>query len=304
MEFAEFAARAAEIEAEPADLAIVDHVTDLLTEADGDLAVLARFVQGRVFPAWQSRTLDIGPSYCYEAIARAAGHNVSADDVEDRLAEMGDIGAVAASYEFGGQQSLTSFGSGGGESLTVAEVYDELDALAAVEGQGSQDTKIRILQKLFNRTSPEEARYLARIVLSEMRIGVGEGAVRDAIADAFDGRGRTRPAGVERLRPRGRNRLRRRGRGPRRDGTGGPPPGAGDARPDGHRHRRTGRLGDRRCGVEIRRRQSTIALRRGGSVDPLPEHGGRDRPPAGDRRVRRGARHPAGHNRRRGGRHR
>ncbi|WP_408958605.1 ATP-dependent DNA ligase LigA [Natrinema sp. 74] len=210
MEFATFADRAGTIEAEPADLEIVAHVRDLLADAGSDsegrrapeaavepqtLEVVARFVQGRVFPAWDSRTLDIGPSACYEGIARAAGTNVDADDVEERLAEMGEIGDVAASYEFGGQQGLGAFtgggdasaGSGGnGGDLTVREVYDTLEELAAAEGSGSQDRKVDLLFGLFNRCASEEARYLARLVLSEMRIGVGEGTVRDAIAEAFD----------------------------------------------------------------------------------------------------------------------
>lgn len=188
MDFAEFATRAAAIEAEPADLEIVDLVTDLLRAADDDLPILARFVQGRVFPAWRSRTLDVGPSLCYEAIARAAGRNVTAADVEAELAAVGDIGQVAASYEFGGQQSLAAFAGGGdgGSGRSVREVFADLSALADAEGSGSQDTKVRRLQKLFNDSSSEEARYLARLVLSEMRIGVGEGAVRDAIAGAFE----------------------------------------------------------------------------------------------------------------------
>ncbi|SIR16008.1 DNA ligase-1 [Haladaptatus litoreus] len=185
MEFAEFAERAGDIEGLSADTDIIEAVTDLLESANDDLEVLTRFVQGRVFPAWDSTTLDIGPNLCYTAIARAAGQNVSADDVEDKLAEMGDIGAVAGSYEFGGQQGLAAFGAGRDE-LTVAEVADELETLAGVEGSGSQDTKIDILFGLCNRTSSQEARYLARLVLSEMRIGVGEGTVRDAIAGAFD----------------------------------------------------------------------------------------------------------------------
>ncbi|SEV88994.1 ATP-dependent DNA ligase LigA [Natrinema salifodinae] len=188
MEFATFADRAGTIEAEPADLEIVAHVRDLLADAD-DVEIVARFVQGRVFPAWDSTTLDIGPSACYEAIARAAGTNVSADDVEDRLADVGEIGDVAASYEFGGQQGLGAFTGGGGgtgDDLTVREVAETLDDLAAAEGAGSQDRKVDLLFGLFNRCSSEEARYLARLVLSEMRIGVGEGTVRDVVAEAFD----------------------------------------------------------------------------------------------------------------------
>ena len=55
MQFAEFAARAAEIEAEPADLAVVSLLSDLFSDAGDDLPTVARFVQGRVFPAWDSR---------------------------------------------------------------------------------------------------------------------------------------------------------------------------------------------------------------------------------------------------------
>ncbi|USZ68838.1 ATP-dependent DNA ligase [Halorussus salilacus] len=187
MEFGEFADAAAEIEQLSADTEITERVTSLLGSATDDLPVLARFVQGRVFPAWSSETLDIGPNYCYEAVARAAGTNVSAGDVEARLADVGDIGEVAASYEFGGQRGLAAFGSGGDDSaLSVAGVADELAALADAEGSGSRDKKIDILFGLFNRASPREARYLARLVLSEMRIGVGEGTVRDAVASAFD----------------------------------------------------------------------------------------------------------------------
>ncbi|RQG96263.1 ATP-dependent DNA ligase LigA [Natrarchaeobius oligotrophus] len=188
MEFATFAARARTIEAESADLEIVAHVTSILEDAGEDVEIVARFVQGRVFPAWDSTTLDVGPSACYEAIARAAGTNVSADDVESRLAEVGEIGAVAAGYDFGGQQGLSAFGGDGDgeDDLTVREVHDRLAELAAAEGDGSHDRKIDLLFGLFNRCSSDEARYLARIVLSEMRIGVGEGSVRDAIAAAFD----------------------------------------------------------------------------------------------------------------------
>ena len=185
MQFAEFAARAAEIERESADLTIVSLLATLFRDADTDLSTVARFVQGRVFPAWDSTTLDIGPRLCHEAIARAAGPNVSADDVEDRLADHGEIGAVAASYDFGGQRGLSAFGGGGRDGLTVAEVDSELRSLAAASGSGSEETKLKTLYGLFNRCDPEEARFLARLVLSEMRIGVGEGSVRDAIAEAF-----------------------------------------------------------------------------------------------------------------------
>ena len=185
MEFRTLAGRFAEIEATDADLEIQDEVADLFRDAS-ELSTVVRFLLGRVFPAHDSRTLDVGPQLCHEAIARVAGPNVSAADVEDRLAEHGDVGEVAASYDLGGQQGLGAFTDGDSDALTVAELDATLRELAAASGDGSRETKLDLLFGLFNRCDTVQAWYLSRLVLSELRIGVGEGTVRDAIADAFD----------------------------------------------------------------------------------------------------------------------
>ena len=187
MEFAEFAARAEEIAEEPGDLATTDLVCDLLRDAAEDLPTVARFLQGRVYPAWDATTLDVGPALLLEAIARAAGPNVDADDVESKLAELGEIGAVAGSYDFGGQRGLGAFtgGDADSESLTVSAVDDRLREIATTTGEGSEKRRLDTLFGLFNSASSTEATFLARLVLGEMRIGVGEGTVRDAIAEAF-----------------------------------------------------------------------------------------------------------------------
>ncbi|MFO8113863.1 MAG: ATP-dependent DNA ligase LigA [Halorubrum sp.] len=209
MEFATFAARAERIAAESGDIGTTLAVADLLaaagdgaggTDADpggtdapdddadpnetDDLATVTRFLLGRVFPAHDTRTLDVGPALCREAIARAAGPNVTAGVVEDRLASAGDIGAVAEGYDFGGQRGLAAFGEGR-DALTVAELDASLRELAGASGEGSESRKLDALFGLFNRCDRTEAKYLARLVLGEMRVGVGEGTVRDAVAEAF-----------------------------------------------------------------------------------------------------------------------
>jgi len=186
MEFSEFADRVAVVEAESADLEITALVAELFADAGSDLPVVARLLLGRIFPAWDSTTLDVGPALCHEALARAAGPNVTDDDVANRLAEAGEIGAVAESLDLDGQRGLAAFGATDAEPLTVAGVDDRLRTLATTDGAGSHDRKLDVLFDLFNRAEPLSARYLARLVLSEMRIGVGEGTVRDAIAEAFD----------------------------------------------------------------------------------------------------------------------
>ena len=206
MEFVTFAERAESMAAEPGDLATVALVADALSAAGGaatggdatvkgdtaagsdDLAIVARFLRGAVFPGWDGRTLSVGPSLCHAALARAAGANVAAADIEQRLAETGEIGAVAAGLDLGGQTGLAAFaggGAGGGEDLTVREVYEELVAVAEATGDGSESFREDTLFGLFTRAGPTEAKYLARLVLGEMRIGVGSGTLRDATAEAF-----------------------------------------------------------------------------------------------------------------------
>ena len=195
MEFAALAERAERVGANDGDIETTLAVADLLADAGAgtddsgegatdDLPVVVRFLLGRVFPAHDTRTLDVGPALCREAIARAAGPNVSAADVEDRLAERGEIGAVAAAYDLGGQRGLAAFG-GGRDALTAATLDEELRDLAAASGEGSESRKRDALFGLFTRCSPSEAAFLARLVLGEMRLGVGEGTVRDAVAEAF-----------------------------------------------------------------------------------------------------------------------
>ncbi|KAF5422435.1 MAG: DNA ligase-1 [Candidatus Methanomarinus sp.] len=58
--------------------------------------------------------------------------------------------------------------------------------IAKASGKGSQATRIRNLQFLFAQAVHTEAVYIARLAIEELRIGVGEGIVRDAIARAFD----------------------------------------------------------------------------------------------------------------------
>jgi len=205
MEFAAFAERAERLADEPGDIETTLAVAELLVAAgdasgdddagDGidadDLSTVVRFLLGSVFPAHDTRTLDVGPAMCREALAKAAGPNVTAADVEDRLAAEGEIGAVAADLDLGGQRGLAAFGGDsepgdvGRDALTVRQVDAELRSIAAAAGDGSESRKLDALFGLFNRCGPAEAKLLARLVLGEMRLGVGEGTVRDAVAEAF-----------------------------------------------------------------------------------------------------------------------
>ena len=67
----------------------------------------------------------------------------------------------------------------------IESIRDVFDTMNSLVGEGSQKKKIRMLSDLYISATPLEARYLTRLILSEMRLGVGEGIIRDAIAKAW-----------------------------------------------------------------------------------------------------------------------
>jgi DNA ligase-1 len=176
MEWEEFAERAHRIGSVSGDHDKVDEVATLLRDSD-ETHVAARFVQGRVFPAWDDTKLDVGPALLYGALGLAGDE--TEDGIEERVAETGDVGDVAAELDLSGQVTF------GATEATVGEVREVLRKVAEGEGKGSEETKKRELANLFMGASPLGAKYLARLVLGEMRLGVGEGTVRDAVAEAF-----------------------------------------------------------------------------------------------------------------------
>lgn len=68
--------------------------------------------------------------------------------------------------------------------LAILGVYRQLGAIAEASGKGSRRRKERILQNLFSRSSPIEAKYIARMLLGEMRLGVVEGVMLEAVSKA------------------------------------------------------------------------------------------------------------------------
>ena len=158
---------------------------------EAELAIVPSFVTGSPFPASSEILLGVGPSTLYDALSRASGSSTT--EIKDILRRTGDVGTVASeAIDKRRPSTLSSFI--GGESLSILDVYSRFLQIARASGRRSQSVKAKNLQDRFSESSPLEARYIARLALEDMRIGVGEGIVRDAIAKAFD----ATPAEVER----------------------------------------------------------------------------------------------------------
>ena len=158
---------------------MIDRISRVLPDLrDDELPVFIRFIMGRIFPDWSPEKLGIGPNLLYEGVAYVAG--TRKEDVIERINRTGDVGrAVEELLE---RKEQTSFFA---EDLTLLDVYRDLTSIAKTGGNRSQREKLRLVRRIFSNARPIEGRYLARILLEDLRIGVGEGNVREAIARAF-----------------------------------------------------------------------------------------------------------------------
>jgi len=155
---------------------------DILAETFADagelLPIIVKLVRGRLFAAHQREELGASSSLTREAIAKSTG--IAESELRDQWRETGDLGDVAAwAVEHQTQQTLFS------DPLTVERVHDTLRDITTFEGDGSQQRRIDEIAGLLADADSDEARYLVRTALGHMRVGIGEGTIRDAIAVAF-----------------------------------------------------------------------------------------------------------------------
>ena len=147
---------------------------------EDDVKVIVLLLQGRLFPHWDTREIGVASKIVIKAISKATG--ISAAQIENEWRRKGDLGIVTE--EFIGNKKQATLVT---HELTVAKVFENLRKLAGLEGIGTVEKKISLIAELLTSAKPAEAKYITRTVLGDLRIGVGEGSLRDAIVWAFFG---------------------------------------------------------------------------------------------------------------------
>lgn len=138
-----------------------------------EAAVSAVFLSGRAFPAWEETTLQAGGALLWQVLKDMTGRSDAALTAAYR--RHGDLGSAA--YDL-----LRPVAPARGQ-LNVVEAARSLREIASVRGPAAKAT---LLGKLLSQATALEAKYLVKIITGELRIGLKESLVEEAIAKAFD----------------------------------------------------------------------------------------------------------------------
>jgi DNA ligase-1 len=181
MEFIELAKIFEEIEGKSGRLEMTDLLASMFKKTKPEEAEkVAYLLQGQLAPPYAGLNLGLGERFAIEAISHSTGY--SKDAVEKKYKEIGDLGRTADEL-LNAKKQMALFA----KPLDVLYVYTSLVKIAKATGQGSQEAKIKLLVELLNNSKPLEARYIVRIVLGRLRLGVGDPTILDGLSVALFG---------------------------------------------------------------------------------------------------------------------
>lgn len=169
----EFAAACEAVAATTKKTEKVRLVAEYFRSHPDEAAQAAVFLSGRVFPAWEERTLQVGGNLLWRAVAEISGKGEVALTAAYR--RRGDLGAAAQDVlaRIAPQTSSASISS-------LASFFEQLSHTS------NTAKKLAMLQELLRQATALEVKYIVKIISGDLRIGLRESLVEEAIAKAFD----------------------------------------------------------------------------------------------------------------------
>ncbi len=167
------------IEATTKRLEMTGYLVDLFKKTPAEVIdKVVYLTQGKLYPDFVGIEIGMAEKLALRALAAASG--LSQERVEKELRDKGDIGLAAESL-LKAKKQATLFK----KELLVQDVYDALDKLAKTSGAGSVDAKVRALSGLLADAEPLEAKYIMRTITGNMRLGIADMTILDALSQAF-----------------------------------------------------------------------------------------------------------------------
>lgn len=181
MKFSEVANVFEKIEATTKRLEMTSLLVDLIKETPKDeISKVVYLIQGKLYPDYVGVELGFAEKLLIKAAAEVSGKTERS--VEGDYKKTGDLGlTVEKLLEKKSQAALVR------RSLTVKTVYETFDRIAKATGSGSVETKVRLLISLLNDATPLEGKFIARMAVGKLRLGVADMTILDGLAVAYGG---------------------------------------------------------------------------------------------------------------------
>ncbi len=176
MEFARLARTFEELEGTSSRLTLIELLTQLFRsiERPEEIEQVCYLVQGRVAPFFVALEMGMAEKSVTRALALA--YHTTPEHIESLYTMLGDLGLVAGqvSSEAGSVPTV----------LSVDDVFVGLKAIAQTSGKGAIEHKSARLVDLLTRVDSVSAKYVVRILLGNLRLGIGDATALDALAKA------------------------------------------------------------------------------------------------------------------------
>jgi DNA ligase 1 len=171
------------VEATRKRLEIIEQTANYLKTLDvEEIEPAVNMMVGRAFPEYSQKNLDVSWSTLTRVFERISFFDW--DLFRQAMTNTGDIGsATKIVLETAKAKKQTQLAE---KSLTITEVQTTLEAIAQTQGSRSRTKKERLITTLLSQATPVEAKYLVKIFTGEMRTGLHEGLMEQAVARAFD----------------------------------------------------------------------------------------------------------------------
>jgi len=176
VEFSRLAHTFEELEGTSSRLTLIELLTQLFRaiERPDEIEQVCYLVQGRVAPFFVALEMGMAEKTVARSIAMA--YHTTPEHVLTRYNILGDMGLVA-------EQVRKAAGTVSG-ALSVNDVFEGLKTIAQTAGKGAVEKRIARLADLLTRVDSVSAKYMVRILLGNLRLGIGDATVLDALAKA------------------------------------------------------------------------------------------------------------------------
>jgi DNA ligase 1 len=165
-------------------LMLTDHLVSLLKKTPPSaIDKVVYLIQGKLYPDYEGIELGLAEKMVIRALSQSIA-GLDTDSLSKAYRETGDLGD-AASKIISAKKNKNQVALFPSEKMTVEHVYLTLDKIARTAGPGSQELKIRLVSSLLNDSTAREARFVLKLIMGKLRLGIADYTVMDALAIAF-----------------------------------------------------------------------------------------------------------------------